>query len=152
MTLIFFAIFFFHFWIASRYLGLNPPDEILVSADKRQHFQAFADIFMHGSVKIYTPLSLILAIVIASPFYHQWETALLYFFGSSAGIADPVYGQDVSFYLFSYPLYILIQQELLYTSIILFFLIVALYWLEHIFVPNQNQDYPLGAKYIWQYY
>lgn len=77
---------------------------------------------------------------------------LTVFFGSSAGIADPVYGQDVSFYLFSYPLYILIQQELLYTSIILFFLIVALYWLEHIFVPNQNQDYPLGAKYIWQYY
>jgi uncharacterized membrane protein (UPF0182 family) len=146
VTLIFFAIFFFHFWIASRYLGLNPPDEILVSVDKRKHFQAFADIFMQGSVKIYTPLSLILAIVIASPFYHQWETALLYFFGSTAGLVDPVYGQDVSFYLFSYPLYMLIQQELLYTSIILFFLIVVLYWLEHIFVPNQNQDYPLGAK------
>ena len=146
VTIIFFSIFFFHFWIASRYLGLNPPDEILVSADKRQRFQTFADIFMYGSVKIYTPLSLILAIVIASPFYTQWETALLYFFGSSSGIVDPVYAQDVSFYLFSYPLYMLIQQELLYTSIILFFLVTALYWIEHIFVPNQNKDYPVGAK------
>lgn len=146
VTLIFFSIFFFHFWIASRYLGLNPPDEILVSADKRQRFQTFADMFMYGSVKIYTPLSLILAIVIASPFYLQWEAALLYFFGSSSGILDPVYGQDVSFYLFSYPLYMLIQQELLYTSIILFFLVTALYWLEHVFVPNQNKEYPLGAK------
>ncbi|NOQ14470.1 MAG: UPF0182 family protein [Methyloprofundus sp.] len=146
VTLIFFSIFFFHFWIASRYLGLNPPDEILVSADKRQRFQTFADMFMYGSVKIYTPLSLILAVVIASPFYHQWEAALLYFFGSSSGVTDPVYGQDISFYLFSYPLYMLIQQELLYSSIILFFLVTALYWIEHIFVPNQNKDYPLGAK------
>lgn len=146
VTLIFFSIFFFHFWIASRYLGLNPPDEILVSADKRQRFQTFADIFMYGSVKIYTPLSLILAIVIANPFYHQWEAALLYFFGSSSGVVDPVYNQDVSFYMFSYPLYMLIQEELLYTSIILFFLVTALYWIEHIFVPNQNKEYPLGAK------
>lgn len=146
VTLIFFCIFFFHFWIASRYLGLNPPDEVLVSADKRQKFQTFADIFMYGSVKIYTPLSLILAIVIASPFYHQWETALLYFFGSSSGVVDPVYGLDVSFYLFSYPLYMLIQQELLYTSIILFFLVTALYWIEHFFVPNQTKEYPLGSK------
>ncbi len=146
VTLIFFSIFFFHFWIASRYLGLNPPDEVLVSADKRQRFQTFADIFMYGSVKIYTPLSFILAIIIASPFYHQWESALLFFFGSSSGISDPVYGQDISFYLFSYPLYMLIQQELLFTSIILFFLVAALYWIEHVFVPNQNKEYPLGAK------
>lgn len=146
VTLIFFSIFFFHFWIASRYLGLNPPDEILVSADKRRRFQTFADIFMQGSVKIYTPLSLILAVIIATPFYHQWESALLYFFGSSSGITEPVYGQDVSFYLFSYPIYMLIQQELLFTSVILFFLVAALYWLEHVFVPNQNQEYPLGAK------
>jgi uncharacterized membrane protein (UPF0182 family) len=146
VTLIFFCIFFFHFWIASRYLGLSPPDEILVSADKRQRFQSFADTFMHGSARVYTPLSLILAIVIAIPFYDQWEAALLYFFGSSAGITEPVYGLDVSFYLFSYPVYMLIQQELLYTSIILFFLVTALYWIEHIFVPNQNKEYPLGAK------
>jgi len=146
VTLIFFSIFFFHFWIASRYLGLSPPDEILVSADKRQRFQSFADIFMRGSVKVYTPLSLVLAIVIAIPFYHQWESALLYFFGSSSGVADPVYGLDISFYLFSYPLYMLIQQELLTSSIILFFLVAVLYWLEHIFVPNQNKEYPTGAK------
>jgi len=146
VTLLFFSVFFFHFWIASRYLGLNPPDEVLVSVDKRQRFQTFADLFMYGSVRIYTPLSLILAVVIASPFYHQWETALLYFFGGNSGVTEPVFNLDVSFYLFSYPLYMLIQQELLYTSIILSFLVAVLYWLEHIFVPNQNKEYPLGAK------
>jgi len=108
ITLIFFAIFFFHFWIASRYLGLNPPDEILADLDKHKRFQRFADLFMNGSVKIYTPLSLLLAIIIAVPFYHQWESAILFFFGQDSGVTEPVYGNDVSFYMFSYPIYILL--------------------------------------------
>lgn len=146
VTFIFFAIFYFHFWIASRYLGLNPPDEVLLDVDKRQRFQRFADVFMDGSAKVYTPLSFILAIVIALPFYDQWESAILFFFGSTAGLTEPVYGNDVSFYLFSYPVYMLIQQELLITAILLFFLVGCLYWLEHIFVPNQNKELAVGAK------
>lgn len=146
VTLVFFTIFYFHFWIASRYLGLNPPDDVLLDADKRQRFQRFSEVFMEGSAKVYTPLSLILAIVIALPFYDQWESAILFFFGGSAGVTEPVYGNDVSFYLFSYPIFILIQKELLLTAILLFFMIGCLYWLEHIFVPNQNQEYPTGSK------
>ena len=146
VTLVFFSIFFFHFWIASRYLGLNPPDDVLLDADKRRRFQRFADVFMNGSIKIYTPLSLLLAIVVAIPFYEQWEQALLFFFGESSGLVDPVYGQNASFYMLSYPIYMLIQQELLYTAAILFLFVGILYWLEHVFVPNQNQEYPLGAK------
>ncbi|NOR70285.1 MAG: UPF0182 family protein [Methylomarinum sp.] len=146
VTLLFFAIFFFHFWIASRYLGLSPPDDVLLDADKRRRFQRFAEVFMDGSAKVYTPLSFILAVVIAIPFYEQWESAILFFFGSSAGLTEPVYGNDVSFYLFSYPVFMLIQQELLLTAILLFFLVGCLYWLEHIFVPNQNKEFPVGAK------
>ncbi len=146
VTIVFFAIFYFHFWIASRYLGLNPPDEILLDADKRRRFQRFAEVFMDGSAKIYTPISFILAVIIAIPFYEQWESAILFFFGSSAGVTDPVYGNDISFYLFSYPVYMLIQQELVIVAAILFVLVGCLYWLEHIFVPNQNAEFPVGAK------
>jgi len=146
VTVIFFAIILFHFWIASRYLGLNPPDEVLMDDKQRRNFHRFADVFMSGSAKIYTPVSLLLAIVIAIPFYLQWDQALLFFFGSSAGIVDPVYGNDVSFYLFSYPIYLLIQKELLVTSLIVMAATGLLYWLEHVFVPNQSKEYPLGAK------
>jgi uncharacterized membrane protein (UPF0182 family) len=146
VTLAFFTIFFLHFWIASRYLGFNPPDEVLGSLDKNRRFQGLADQFMSGSVKIYTPISLILAIVVAIPFYKQWETSLLYFFGRDSGITEPVYGNDISFYLLSYPIYMLIQQELLTTAILVFVLIGILYWLEHNFVPNQRKEYPFGAK------
>ncbi|MGZ4959239.1 MAG: UPF0182 family protein [Methylomonas sp.] len=146
VTLIFFGIFLFHFWIATRYLGLNPPDEVLMDDKSRRTFQRFADVFMTGSAKIYTPVSLLLAIVIAIPFYLRWEDALLFFFGSASGIEDPVYGNDVSFYMFSYPIYMLIQKELLVTSSVLFLATGFLYWLEHSFIPNQSREFPFGAK------
>ena len=146
VTLLFFSIFFFHFWIASRYLGLNPPNDVLFNPDKRRRFQAFADVFMDGSTKFYTPLSLVLAVIVAIPFYTQWQTALLFFFGDSAGVNDPVFNNDVSFYLFSYPLYLIIQKELLLTASLLLLLVGCLYWMEHIFVPNQSKEYPIGAK------
>jgi len=146
VTLVFFAIFFFHFWVASRYLGLNPPDEILDSIDKRRRFQRFSEMFMSGSVKIYTPISLVLAIFIAIPFYNQWETSLLFFFGGKSGVSESIYGNDISFYLLSFPIYTLVQQELLTTAILIFCMIGILYWLEHIFVPDQRIEYPIGAK------
>jgi uncharacterized membrane protein (UPF0182 family) len=146
VTLLFFSIFFFHFWIASRYLGLNPPDDVLFNPDKRRKFQAFADVFMNGSTKFYTPLSLFLGVIIAIPFYNQWQTALLYFFGESSGVTEPVFGNDVSFYMFSYPMYQLIQKELLIAAVLLFLLVGGLYWFEHKFVPNQSNEYPMGAK------
>jgi len=146
VTLFFFGIFQSHFWIASRYLGLNPPEEVLLDDAKRRRFQRFADVFMSGSFKVYTPISLFLAMLIAIPFYLQWEDALLFFFGSDAGITDPVYGKDVSFYLFSYPIYMLIQKELLTTACLVFVITGVMYWMEHVFIPNQGKEFPFGAK------
>ncbi|MDT8407559.1 MAG: UPF0182 family protein [Methylococcales bacterium] len=146
VTVVFFSIFFFHFWIASRYLSLNPKDEIYLDIGKQRSFERMADAFMSGSIKIYTPLSFILAFMIAIPFYDQWEDALLFFFGQNSGITEPVYGRDVSFYLLSYPIYQLIQKELLITAFILFVLVTVLYWASHVIVPNQEKNLPTGAK------
>ncbi len=146
VTLFFFTIFFLHFWVASRYLGLNPQEEVLSNFEQNAKFQKFSERFLYGSVKIYTPISLLLAIIIAVPFYDDWEKSLLFFFGGRAGVADQVYGNDISFYLLSYPIYSLIQPQLLATATLVFLMIGALYWLEHIFVPNQNKEFHIGAK------
>ncbi len=146
VTLFFFTIFFFHFWIASRYLGLNPQEDVLINFDRNEKFQKFSEKFLYGSAKIYTPIALILAIFIAIPFYDQWETTLLYFFGGKSGVTEPMYGNDVGFYLLSLPIYRLIQPELLSTAVLIFLMVGALYWLEHIFVPNQNKELHPGAK------
>jgi uncharacterized membrane protein (UPF0182 family) len=146
VTLFFFATFFFHFWLASRYLGLNPPEDIIDNVSQRLRFQRLADMFMNWSVKIYTPISLLLAIFVALPFYKQWELALLFFFGSDSGVTESIYHNDVSFYMLSYPMYMLIQQELLITASLIFIFVGILYWVEHIFVPNQRKEYQTGAK------
>ena len=40
VTVFFFAVFILHFFIASRYLGLNPPDEVLMDSKKKAKFSA----------------------------------------------------------------------------------------------------------------
>jgi len=145
VTIAFFVIFFLHFWISSRYLGFTIDENTLPDTEKKR-IQKFADTFMNGSVKIYTPISFVLALMIASPFYSQWESTLMFFFGKPAGITEPVYGNDVSFHMLSYPTYQLIQQELLFTALLIFVMVGILYWLEHTFIPDQRKTYPKGAK------
>ncbi|MFA5982650.1 MAG: UPF0182 family protein [Methylococcaceae bacterium] len=146
VTISFFLIFFLHFWIASRYLGINTAEELTLDSAKRRRIQRISESFKNGSIKFFTPIALILAVVIAIPFYQQWETAILYFFGRSSGVVDPVYGNDVSFYMLTLPIYKLIQKELLTTAGLLFLLVSFLYWAEHTFLPNQRQEYSRGAK------
>lgn len=146
VTIAFFCIFFLHFWIASHYLGINTADELILDTAKRKRIQKISEAFKNGSTKLFTPVSLILAIVIAIPFYNQWETAILYFFGSSSGVVEPVYGNDVSYYMLTLPIFQLIQKELLTTAGLLFFMVFFLYWTEHTFLPSQRQEYSRGAK------
>ncbi len=146
VTLFFFVIFFLHFSIAARFLGLNPPDEIIENVAQRLRFQRIADMFMRWSAKIYTPISMLLAIFVALPFYKQWQLSLLYFFGRDSNVTESIFHNDVSFYMLSLPIYMLIQQELLITASLIFIFVGILYWVEHIFVPNQRKEYPTGAK------
>ena len=146
VTLFFFMVFLFHFWIASRYLGFNAPEEVWLDDKKRRRFQRIADLFSAGSATVYIPISLLLAMIIAIPFYQQWEQALLFFFGSDSGTLEPLYGNDVSFYMFQYPIYLLIQKELLIAAAVVLLVSGLLYWLEHIVIPDQRQEFPLGAK------
>jgi uncharacterized membrane protein (UPF0182 family) len=146
VTLFFFTVFFLHFWFASRYLGLNPPDDTLDNAAKRLRFQRVADVFMSWSAKIYIPISLLLAFFVALPFYKEWELSLLFFFGRSSGVTETIFNHDVSFYMLSLPIYTLVQQELLITAILIFVFVGLLYWIEHIIVPGQSKEFHTGAK------
>ncbi|WP_404358470.1 UPF0182 family protein [Methylotuvimicrobium sp. KM1] len=146
VTAVFFSIFFLHFWLAARYLGFNPNQDVLQDSTKRKRFESLADLFMSLSIKFSTPVALILAIAIAMPFYHQWEMGLLYFFGGSSGVVEPVYGQDIGFYLLSYPIYLLIQEELLATAVIILLMVAFQYWVQHTFIPSQAKEFPKAAK------
>lgn len=146
VTLFFFLIFFLNFWAASRYLGTDENSFAQLGRRDLTQYQHLLKLFQAGSLRVYTPLSLFLAFVIAIPFYKQWEAALLFAFAPDAKVADPVFGNDVSFYLFSLPIFQLIQGELLVALSLLSLAIALLYVLEHYLLPGQKKDWPLGAK------
>lgn len=147
VTLLFFLVFFLNFWVASRYLGTTAPSP---SQQKPSSLQAYKDVykmFRTGSMWVYTPLSLILTIPVALPLFFQWEAFLFYVFGTGTGIQDPVYAKDISYYLFSLPIYNLLFRRLLLAFILLFVGLSILYWLEKRLLSQQDQHLPRGAKW-----
>ncbi|MFA5073088.1 MAG: UPF0182 family protein [Nitrospirota bacterium] len=59
---------------------------------------------VHKLMTWISSLAALIAFVLAFPIgMHYWEHALLFFNSVSAGIADPLFGKDISFFLFQYP-------------------------------------------------
>jgi hypothetical protein len=110
VMLAFFLIFFLNFWIAARFLKKGPVQEnALDQTRRRKLFKKFQT----GSIWFYGPLSAALSIPIALPLFRQWERFLFFIFGRQMGTADPFLGKDVAFYLFSFPIYSLVQRRLM---------------------------------------
>ena len=146
VTVFFFLIFFLNFWAASRYLGIDVEQPKTMDRTESTRRQRFLHLFQTGSMKVYVPLSLLLAIVIAVPFYTEWHSALLFVFGPQSGVNDALFGQDVSFYLFAFPVFLLIQHEMLLAFAVLTGAIAVLYWFEHRIASGRTHHWAQGAK------
>ncbi len=129
-TLVFFVIFFLNFWIASKLL--TKPSEGITDSGKAINRLIYN--FRYVSLRIYTPLAFLLAIILAYPLYERWEEALLFFFSPDSGIKDPHFSKDISFYLFSLPIYRLIEKRLVISFLILTAATFILYLLEIRFI------------------
>lgn len=119
---IFFAIFLINLRLTERFFGYQPPPlpPGRVSLIRR--------ILRHRLFRIYLPLCLLLVIPIMIPIHQNWDLAVLFFYGTSnTGITDPAYGRDLGFYLLSYPFYLLLQREMVLTSLVLLGAISLIY-------------------------
>jgi len=146
VTIFFFLIFFMNFWAASRYLGVDQSAFSALGRESGKQYRKVLNLFQTGSMQVYIPVSLVLGIMIAAPFYQQWESALLFFFGPDAGARDSVYAEDISFYLFRLPIFELVQVEMLIAFALLVLGIAFLYWLEHQLIPAEKKEWPKGAR------
>jgi len=63
-------------------------------------------------------VSLVLGALIALGEIGSWDTALRFFWQAPYGQADPLYGKDIGFYLFSLPAYVAIKNWMLLTLIL----------------------------------
>jgi len=138
-TVIFFAFFYVNFWIAARFVGSAEVDQ---QPDKKDLVKRMYS----GLQRFYLPFSLILALPIAIPMFSNWEKALLFLYSRSSGTLDPLFGKDISFYLFSLPIYDLLQKEILLVAVILFLAVLFLYWYEHRLLASSDTSLPQGAR------
>jgi len=138
-TFFFFLILFLNFWIASRYLGVT-------TFHKEGKLKSVIQGFRRGSLKLFTPLALVLAIPIALPIFREWENALLLFFAPATGTSDSMFGLDVSFYLFALPILQLIHSRVLITLILLLVSLIVLYAAELKVLSKKGETLYRGAK------
>ncbi|MGO9413527.1 MAG: UPF0182 family protein, partial [Syntrophobacteraceae bacterium] len=80
------------------------------------------------------------------PLYERWEAFLLYLFSPRANVTDPVYGKEIGYYLFAYPIYTLIEHRLLIASGVLLAAITLLYMVERRILAKEEKRLPAGAK------
>ncbi len=145
VSIFFFLIFFLNFWVASRFLGAPLPGKTSAAVSPKSYRRLLRG-FRTGSMWVYTPLSILLAVVIALPLYERWEAFLLYLFSPRAKVADPVYGKDIAYYLFAYPIYTLMQHRLLMAFGVLLAAVTLLYLVERRILAREEKRLPVGAR------
>ena len=145
VSVTFFSIFFLNFWLAVRdFKHLFSNSDRTKVKNRRQ---ALLKRFQTGSAWFYGPLSLVLSIPIALPLYQQWESFLFYVFGVGTGIPDTYLGKDISYYLFSYPIYTLIQRRLFLAVLILGAGLILIYLLKNHLLRQRIFQFGRGAKW-----
>lgn len=98
------------------------------------------------SIRLFFISAIIFTIPILTPIYLYWEGFLLFFFNAGSNLTDPVFGRDVSFYLFSYPLIKQIQSEMLLVFSLLFATIAVAYWLVNRQLTGGKKTFPGGVR------
>ncbi|MEX2606806.1 MAG: UPF0182 family protein [Kiritimatiellia bacterium] len=139
VTALFFLLVFLNFWVASRYVGVTLHH-------KEDKFRRLVKTFRSMSIRVYTPISLVLAILLALPVYREWENALLFFWAPATGNADALFGLDVSFYLFALPIINLLYGRFLLALAVLLLALAVLYAAELKVLSENDQPLYKGAK------
>jgi len=142
VTAVFFFLFFLNFRIGTRHLRNKKA-----SSDGTPPLKKKGRMLRTGSPYFFIPLSLILAIVVALPLFQNWEKFLFFLLGPDSGIQDTIFGRDVSYYLFSYPIYTLMQERLLIAFLVVLAGSAILYGLEYGTRASERKGFPKQS--VW---
>lgn len=96
-------------------------------------------------------VGLFLAFGFASSAAGNWEGFLRYFFRVPYGLDDPIFGQDVSFYLFELPVFTLLQQWTLSLLVLTTLGVLAIYALNNLADIQRGQWQPQQSVVLRQH-
>jgi uncharacterized membrane protein (UPF0182 family) len=120
-----FALVFLYFWgnlrlLIGNSLGSSGGQDILV-------LEGGGQISPQGARAVTLVISCILALIFGLIYYSEWDTYLRFRWGGPFGFSDPIFDEDVGFYIFRLPFYELIQNGLTGLSLTTFLLISIAY-------------------------
>lgn len=134
------TIFFLNFLLISKFI--KSKTEKVLKSNNSTTIQWLKS----RSIWFYSILSMLLIIPLVIPVYFNWEKVVLFFFSRNSGTTDPAYDIDISYYLFNYPVYKLLKNELLIAFSLLFTLTAIIYALNYWKNLKQKTKFPLAAK------
>ncbi|MBF0233046.1 MAG: UPF0182 family protein [Desulfamplus sp.] len=138
-TSIFFGFFYVNFRIASRIIEFKNKPAVF----KEKTWLKYINDALQN---MYIIVSFVMALIIAIPIFRDWENSLLFLFGSNSDVIDPLFGKDISFYLFSLPIYNLLQKEILIVLTLMLAVVQFIYWYEDVSTPIEYHVPPKKAR------
>src|SRR5687767_8709362 len=81
--------------------------------------------------KVFVPVAVVLSFLTAVSFSASWMVVLKGFNGVSVGTTDPLFGRDVSFYLFRLPLIAGVLGTLITLTFLTTIAVAAMYWMRN---------------------
>ncbi len=100
--------------------------------------------------KLFLPVSLVLSFLTAISFSAFWMTVLKAMNGVEVGATDPLFGRDISFYLFRLPLIAAVLGTLITLTFLSIIAVAAMYWMrnEITLPPRRASAKPRAARHL----
>jgi uncharacterized membrane protein (UPF0182 family) len=100
--------------------------------------------------KVFLPVALVLAFLTAVSLSASWMILLKGLNGVSVGTTDPLFGRDVSFYLFRLPLIAGVLGTLITLTFLTLLAVAAMYWMRNDITlpPRRASAKPRAARHI----
>ena len=100
--------------------------------------------------RLFFPVAIVLSFVTAISFSASWMTVLKAMNGVAVGTTDPLFGRDVSFYLFRLPLISAVLGTLITLTFLSFVACVAMYWMRNDITlpPRRTSAKPNAARHL----
>ncbi|MBK5930079.1 UPF0182 family protein [Halochromatium salexigens] len=167
LTTFFFFFFYLNFRLAARYMRIKPlaPKKVLLrfrrkakqakprhalslgaSTERPRGSARLLHWLILGLHHLSLLVALVLAVVLAAPLYRRWEETLLFLFAPRAGLVDPVYGHDISYYLFALPLFRTMLFEVFFAFGVLLTILGIIYYLQFQALKKRGLNIAAGAK------
>ena len=100
--------------------------------------------------KVFLPVAVVLSFLTAVSFSASWMLILKGFNGVPVGTTDPLFGRDVSFYLFRLPLIAGVLGTLITLTFLTTIAVAAMYWMRNDITlpPRRASAKPRAARHI----